>query len=242
MKRGFFLVLLIFGIDSIAVGAAELSQTEKAKLAKQVKGIFEKKCSKCHGPEGVRETKKAWGDFDFVLNLEKLASDPDKIVRGNADESKLLFMVEDDIMPDENSDEEPLPEKEKTIIRRWILAGAPTEKGGQAAPEYHCPATQKYEFQTVYTPEQLKRGQFSTRLEEKPEGFFLSRCSLSLIAGKVTCDRHKIDRVEFDQELKIKKFYVFRSQFNFQVFPDLSSLEDNGRGGVQYGGCELVTR
>ena len=96
----------------MAVAAAEPSQEEKAKLATQVKGIFEKKCAKCHGPKGVRETEKAKGDFDFVLDLEKLASDPDKIVRGNVDESMLLNMVEDELMPDENS-QDPLPDHEK---------------------------------------------------------------------------------------------------------------------------------
>lgn len=240
MKRIILLSLLIFGIDSVAVAAAELSQEEKAKLAKQVKGIFEKKCAKCHGPKGVRETEKAKGDFDFVLDLEKLASDPDKIVRGNVNESKLFNMVEDEIRSDENS-QDPLPEHDKKIIRRWILAGAPTEEGRQATTDYLCPATQKYQGQTVYTPEQLKKRQFSTRLNELPEGFFLDRCRFSVVDGKVTCDRQKVDRVELDPDLKIKKFYVFRSQINFQIFPNLSSLEDDGRGSVQFGQCEMVS-
>lgn len=242
MKRGLLLILLlIFGMDSRAEGAADLSPAEKAKLAKQVKGIFENKCAKCHGPAGVRESKKAKGEFDFVLKLGKLASDPEKIVRGNPNESQLFISVDDEIMPDEQAGEDPLPASEKEIIRRWILAGAPTQKGKDPAAKYHCPATRKYDFETAYTPEQLKRGQFSTRVEELSEGVFLSRCSFSLIAGKVTCDRTKVDRVEFDQNVKIKKFYVFRSQFNFQIFSDLSSLEDNGRGSVQYGKCKFMS-
>jgi hypothetical protein len=106
--------------------------------------------------------------------------------------------------------------------------------------EYHCPAVKKYDFGFEYKPDYIEKAQFSTRLEELPEGAFLSRCSFSPIAERMTCDRYKVDRVEFDRRVGIKKFYVFRSQFDFQLFPNLSSLENNGRGGVQYGKCKLA--
>ncbi len=39
--------------------------------------------------------------------------------------------------------------------------------------------------------------------------------------------------------------FLFRmlhfSQTNFQIFPVLSSLENDGRGSVQFGQCEMVT-
>jgi hypothetical protein len=108
-----------------------------------------------------------------------------------------------------------------------ILAAAPLR-----AAEYHCPAVKKYDFDCVYTPKQLDSAQFSTRLEALPEGSFLSRCSFSRSAGKVTCDRYRVDRVEFDRNAQVKKYYVFRSQFDFQLFSSLHSLESNGRGSV----------
>ena len=122
--------LLIFGTYSIAGGnPTKLSQSEKAELAKQVKTIFKNKCAKCHGPEGVRTTKEPHGEFEYVLDLKKLASNPEIIVPGNPNESKLFMSVDDDIMPDSEQDEEPLPANEKEIIRRWILVGAPAEDG-----------------------------------------------------------------------------------------------------------------
>ncbi len=39
---------------------------------------------------------------------------------------------------------------------------------------------------------------------------------------------------------RIKKFYVFRSQFDVQVYPDLSFIENNGRGGIAFGTCSVV--
>ncbi|MEE9176683.1 MAG: hypothetical protein V3U19_10995, partial [Thermodesulfobacteriota bacterium] len=75
MRRGLLLVLLLaFGIVSSVDGQEKLSQAEKAKLAKEVKTVFENKCAKCHGPEGVRDKKDPWGDFGFVLDLGKLGA------------------------------------------------------------------------------------------------------------------------------------------------------------------------
>ena len=117
-------------ISSITEGDSDrLSRAEKVKIAKQVKSIFKNKCAKCHGPEGVRTWTKPNADFDYVLDLEKLSSNPEMIVRGDPNESKVFQMVDDENMPNEEEGEEPLPANEKEIIRRWILVGAPTEEG-----------------------------------------------------------------------------------------------------------------
>lgn len=97
-----------------------------APLAKQVLQIFEKRCAKCHGPEGVRTTTRPNGDFETVMNLEKLVANPDLVVPGQPGESKLYHMVEDELMPDSEQDEAPLPQNEKELIRLWILRGSPT--------------------------------------------------------------------------------------------------------------------
>ena len=129
-KRIVIISLLIFGTYSIAEGdPSKISKAEKAELAKQVKSVFKNKCAKCHGPEGIRTTENPYADFDYVLDLKKLASNPEIIVPGNPNESKLWWNVDDEIMPDSNQNEEPLPANEKEIIRRWIAVGTPTEEG-----------------------------------------------------------------------------------------------------------------
>ncbi len=131
MKTSFFgFLLLIFGAYSIAEAEpVQLSRADKVKIAEQVKSIFQNKCAKCHGPEGVRTWKKPNADFDYVLDLKKLGANPEMVVRGDPNESKLFLAVDDDIMPNNEEGEEPLPAKEKEIIRHWILVGAPTEEG-----------------------------------------------------------------------------------------------------------------
>lgn len=227
---------------SAGQAAETLSQAERAKLASEVKTIFVNKCAKCHGPEGIRKTEKPKGELDYILDLAKLATSPRLIVPGDPDESKLYNMVADLIMPDDSAGEEPLPDDEIQLISRWIKLGAPTEKGTPAVMKFDCPATKQFDSKNNYTAEQIRQRMLSTRLEELPEGIFLDRCSSSESAGKVICNRQKVDRVEYHQKLQTKKFYVFGSLVNFQLFPNLTSITDDGAGGVQYGKCEYISR
>ncbi len=241
IRKFFIIVLLVITTISVAEGAETLSQAEKAKLASDVKAIFVNKCAKCHGPDGIRKTEKPKGEFDYILDLAKLASSPRLIVPGDPDESKLYNMVADFIMPDDTAGEDPLPENEIQLIGRWIKTGAPTEKDTPAAMKFHCLATKIFDSKTKYTPEQIQQRKLSTRLEELPQGIFLDRCVSSESAGKVTCNRQKVDRVEYHKKLQTKKFYVFDSQVNFQLFPNLTSITDDGSGGVQYGKCDFIS-
>lgn len=111
---------------------------------------------------------------------------------------------------------------------------------GEAAV-YECPASAKTFNGKPAPAEVLKKWQFSTKIEELPEGAFYSRCSYTLSEKKVTCDRYKVDRVELDRNVGIKKFYHFSSQSDFQIFTDLTSIENNGRGSITYGICKLVS-
>jgi hypothetical protein len=69
----------------------------------------------------------------------------------------------------------------------------------------------------------------------------VQRCGFTPSAGRVTCDRYEVDRVEVDRNVNIKKFYLFRAQFDVQLFSNLSFVENNGRGGLAYGACKLIS-
>ncbi len=87
--------------------------------------------------------------------------------------------------------------------------------------------------------EQMRRQQASVVIEDE-KAPFVERCSFAPSANKVTCDRYPIDRIEVDGNVNIKKFYLFRSQFDVQLFSDLTVVENNGRGGVAFGTCKMV--
>jgi len=86
------------------------------------------------------------------------------------------------------------------------------------AVEYSCQVNAKYDFGKVYTKDEIKKWQFGAKIEDSGNKAFISRCSYSSIDGKVTCDRYRVDRVEYDENVSIKKYYVFRSQYNIQLF------------------------
>jgi hypothetical protein len=109
-----------------------------------------------------------------------------------------------------------------------------------AAAEFDCNVGKKLDSETTYTASQIRNSQFSVKIEETGSGAVVSRCSYSASANRVTCDRYQVDRVVFDETAKIKKYYVFRSQFDVQLFSDLSFVENNGRGGIAYGRCRVV--
>ena len=112
--------------------------------------------------------------------------------------------------------------------------------GFAVAVEYDCKVGKKLEPEASYIAQQLEKRQFSVKIEEGGDGAVLSRCSFALSANKVTCDRYQVEKIVFDENVKIKKYYVFRSQFDVQLFPDLSFLENNGRGGIAFGKCRVV--
>lgn len=109
-----------------------------------------------------------------------------------------------------------------------------------AAAEYECKVEKKVDSDASYTSNQLEKGKFSIRIEEGKKETFVSRCSFSPIAQKITCDRYHVDKIVLDEYVKIKKYYLFRSQFDVQLFPDLSFIENNGRGSVAYGKCRFT--
>ncbi len=112
---------------------------EQRNLAAEVKAVFQAKCAECHGPQ-VRKPK---GKFGYILDLEKLAADPDKVVPGKPEDSQLWQLVQDEEMPPEEAKAGPLTKEQKQIIHDWIAAGAPSKSSEPpAAPTPTTPSTE----------------------------------------------------------------------------------------------------
>jgi hypothetical protein len=107
--------------------------------------------------------------------------------------------------------------------------------------EYDCPVTHKLDGERVYSAEQLKRFQPVVKISDRGKAATLSRCSFSPSRKKVTCDSYETDKIVFDKNVKIKKYYVFSSQFDVQLYNNLLFVENNGRGTIAYGKCHVVS-
>jgi uncharacterized membrane protein len=75
----------------------------------------------CHGPELPRPK----GKFGYVLDLKRMADNPEYVTRGDPEKSELYQMVFSDEMPGEDAPVPPLTTEEKEVVRRWIELGAP---------------------------------------------------------------------------------------------------------------------
>lgn len=127
-----------------------------------------------------------------------------------------------------------------TMLRVLVIFIALCVPGLTAAAEYDCKVERKFDSEKTYTANQVENYQYSVKVEEGNGGAVVSRCSFSPSEKKVTCDRYEVDKVVFDENVNIKKYYVFRSQFDVQLFSNFTFIENNGRGGVAYGKCRVI--
>ncbi|HEY3900507.1 MAG TPA: DUF2231 domain-containing protein [Chthoniobacter sp.] len=117
----FFVPLFVLLLALAGSVLAADDNAEGVKEAGKVREIFEAKCLDCHGPELPRPK----GKFGYVLDLKRVADNPDYIERGKPDKSDLYNMILDDEMPGEDANVPPLTKDEKEIVKHWIELGAP---------------------------------------------------------------------------------------------------------------------
>ena len=129
--RRALLVLLALAV-SMRAAESPAPKEEQLKIAQRVRDIFEAKCLDCHGPELPRPK----GKFGYVLDLQRMANNPDYVVRGEPEQSELYKLVFSDEMPGEDAPVPPLTAEEKEIVKRWVEIGAPGDlpSGAEAVP------------------------------------------------------------------------------------------------------------
>lgn len=91
-------------------------------LAQQAVAILKEHCEKCHGPK-KRERGLDVTDRDNLLTERKKGKKPYFILLpGKPEESRLLEKISDESMP---PDGPPVPEKDRELLKEWIVKGAP---------------------------------------------------------------------------------------------------------------------
>jgi mono/diheme cytochrome c family protein len=104
---------LVSVVGFVAIPHAASAQDDAHTLALQAKSLLARRCVECHGANGVARKNV------FVLDRARLISA--KTVIPGDDKSLVLRLVETGAMPLGGP---TLTEEEKTVLRKWILAGA----------------------------------------------------------------------------------------------------------------------
>ncbi len=87
----------------------------------EVRRVFATKCASCHGPE----IAKPKGRFGYVLDLRRMAGNPEMVIPQRPAESELWVLVQHDEMPPPDSPQGALTSAQKELVRTWIAAGSP---------------------------------------------------------------------------------------------------------------------
>ena len=106
---------------------------------------------------------------------------------------------------------------------------------------YSCPVSSKWDTENTYSQEMIDKWKYTVLISEHSDANYLSRCSNDS-SGKFTCEEYKVDRIETSSVLgsDIRKYYVFASQFDVQLFEKtMIFIENNGRGSIAMGTCSL---
>ena len=98
----------------------------RRNLAAKVQEVFAARCTPCHGPD----LQKPRGRFGYVLDLRRMAANPELVIPCRPDQSELWELVSRNEMPPEDSPGGELTAPEKQLIHDWIAAGA----SGDTAP------------------------------------------------------------------------------------------------------------
>ncbi|HEY7310337.1 MAG TPA: c-type cytochrome domain-containing protein [Gemmataceae bacterium] len=129
MLAGLLRLLSLLGV--LGVLAVHRARAAERDLAVEVKAVFQAKCVQCHGPQ----LPKPKGKFGYVVDLKRLAANPELVVPGKPEESHLWELVENDEMPEEGAKAGPLSKDQKQTIHDWIVAGAPAQATQSSNPE-----------------------------------------------------------------------------------------------------------
>src|SRR5258705_9130695 len=108
----------ILGICCILLGGvgcwpgwASAAESER-DLASQTRSLFAAKCAGCHGAN----LAKPRGRFGYVLDLARVAANPEMVVPSFPDESEIWELVRREEMPPADAPTGPLSQEEKELI------------------------------------------------------------------------------------------------------------------------------
>lgn len=142
-----FTFFMVVASQSLPASAA--TETPATDIGTRARDVFAAKCTGCHGSDLVNPR----GRFGYVLDLQRVAQNPEMVIPGEPAESELWSLVSHSEMPPPDSPRGPLNDAQKEVIKQWIEAGAP-----DVAPP--TAATNTFDSLAQSPPEQIDTDRF----------------------------------------------------------------------------------
>jgi hypothetical protein len=125
------ILLVVSWLHPLLFAASEGAASERNELTfeQDVRPIFERKCSQCHWGS-VRK-----GDLNLstMTSFRKGGESGDDLTTTELADNWLWGLVEENQMPPDG--ETPLSEQEKHVIKRWLIAGTPSNEAVTASDD-----------------------------------------------------------------------------------------------------------
>ena len=109
------------------------------------------------------------------------------------------------------------------------------------AVEYDCAVDNRITADKQYSQKDIVANKYSISAFVINDTKGISTCYLSKEKNRVLCDTWPVDTVEFNESLKMKKFYAFRGQADLQILKDMSYVFNNGQGEISFGKCKVTS-
>ena len=122
MRSTVIVVAILTTSLALCPGSASAQSRPPARdIGAEARAVFADKCAACHGPD----LAKPEGRFGYVLDLPRVAKNPEIVIPRQPGESELWMLVEQGEMPPPDSPRGPLTGEQKQTIHEWIASGAP---------------------------------------------------------------------------------------------------------------------
>jgi mono/diheme cytochrome c family protein len=124
--------LLFLGSMCLTIGVGLHTESARSSpiprvrdLGADVHSLFAEKCAGCHNSA----LGKPEGRFGYVLDLQKVAANPELVIPSKPLQSELYLLIQEGEMPPKDSPFGKLTSAQKELVRSWIGAGAPPPLG-----------------------------------------------------------------------------------------------------------------
>lgn len=104
--------------------------------------------------------------------------------------------------------------------------------------KYDCYVDTKVSKEKQYKKEEIDKYSPVISIQEDDKYTIISRCSFFEMYKRNACYSYIVDTIVVNDKRKMRKYYIYKTQYDIQIFNDKRFVENNGMGLINFGECE----